>query len=164
MTLLLRTYCLSSLWLASVLLEKIDEVELGGQFTYTKDKLISPSILAFNSSSRLRFKPTTNFTGFVSFVFALLAAVAVVADRRGRNGAGASGKFGAKELLGFLLRRRRRPLEGDPALDENSDSSSLRRRSSMIASFDMSFERSEGIVVVVEDSSFAGIVIGESKL
>jgi hypothetical protein len=134
--------------------------KLESQCTYTKDKLMSPCILAFNSSSRLRFKPTTNFTGFASFVFVFFV-VAVAVGRCGRNGAAVSVMFEAKELLGFLLRRRRRaPEEDDPALDESSDSSSLRRRSSMMASFDVPFERSAGIVVVVGEASFAGIVIG----
>jgi hypothetical protein len=70
-------------------------------------------------------------------------------------------KFGARELLGFLLRRRRRPPEEDEhALEESSDSSNLLRRSSMMASFDMPFERSAGSVAVVGDTSFGGIVIG----
>jgi hypothetical protein len=132
------------------------------QGTYTKDKVISPSIFACNSSSRLRFKPTTNSIGFASFVFVFFVVIAAVVERRGRTGTAA--KFGVKELLGFLLRRRGRPPEEeDPALEESLYSSSRRRRSSMMASFDIPFERSAGIVVVVGEASFAGIVMGDRK-
>jgi hypothetical protein len=43
-------------------------------------------------------------------------------------------------------------------LEESSDSSNLRRRSSIMASFNIPFERS-GIVVVVGEASLVGIVI-----
>jgi hypothetical protein len=117
-------------------------------------------ILAFNSRSRLRFKPTTNFTGFISFGFVFFVVVAAVVERSGRAGAAVAAKFGARELLGFLLCRRRRPPEEDEhALEESSDSSKLLRISSMMASFDMPFQRSAGSVAVVGEESFAGIVI-----
>jgi hypothetical protein len=95
-----------------------------------------------------------------SLVFVFLVVAAVVVESRGRTGAAVAAKLGVKPFLGFLLRRRRRPPDEDePEFEESSDSSNLLRRSSIMASFDIPFERS-GIVVAVGDASFVGIVIG----
>jgi hypothetical protein len=66
----------------------------------------------------------------------------LVSDNRGRTGAFVEANPGPRTLLGFLLRRRRRlPEDEEPAFEDISDSSNLRRRPSIIPSFDMPLGR-----------------------
>ena len=68
---------------------------------------------------------------------------------------------GPSALFGFLFRRRRRRIEDEePALEDMSDSSSWRRRSSIMASFDMSLGKSG--IVFGEVASLVGI-LGKSS-
>jgi len=141
---LLDTYCLVSFELATFQTSSKRE----DSHAYTKLKLISPCILAFNSNSRSKFKPICNLTGLVS-------------DDRGRAGAFVEARPGPSALFGFLFRRRRRRIEDEePALEDMSDSSSWRRRSSIMASFDMSLGKSG--IVFGEVASLVGI-LGKSS-